>query len=615
MEQTVSEEKNKEIRGEQTLAKVLEAAYVMQERNRALQKAKAASKPTAPVASDQQSGSRPGVPPAQNAALASKVDAGKPAKALTLAQIVEIQHQIQVRHLELESVMSLVAERLAHIDETGGAAIGLVEGKQVHYPATAGAMALPVGTRVALEKTLGADCLRTGQVLRCPDVKADPLLSREECNRRGIQSMIAVPIFQEGAVAGTLERYFDAPRDFTDEEVHTCQLMAGLVSDALARKEEVDRKKSLANERATMLQALEKLKPSLAALADTPPVKNLAAAAGASSAAGSASTFVCRDCGHELIGQEQFCGNCGSPRNGDHEIPNLQSKIASLWHMQQAMTKTAEAPADRTDNGRTNNDRTDNDRANNDALGHDESLMNRAEVRAAESMADSVGEQLSEPLPDTELSFPVAEPMRNKNAASAEPPLGADFENIVDADLEIPPQIIVESDGEPAESTALAKHERSTAWSSAATTLDFFQQLKMAKDRGVLVHFWNARRGDIYLAVAAILLGGVVWWGIWSGNSVSATGGATVSGVHHRTSPDADLSLFDRILINVGLADPPDPPEYKGNPRTQVWLDVGTALYYCPGTDLYGKTPKGKFSSQRAAQLDQFEPAYRKPCD
>jgi hypothetical protein len=165
------------------------------------------------------------------------------------------------------------------------------------------------------------------------------------------------------------------------------------------------------------------------------------------------------------------------------------------------------------------------------------------------------------------------------------------------------------------ESTALAKHERSTTWSSAATTLDFFQQLKMAKDRGVLVHFWNARRGDIYLAVAAILLGGVVWWGIWSGNSVSATGGATVSGVHHRTSPDADLSLFDRILINVGLADPPDPPEYKGNPRTQVWLDVRTALYYCPGADLYGKTPKGKFSSQRAAQLDQFEPAYRRPCD
>jgi len=63
------------------------------------------------------------------------------------------------------------------------------------------------------------------------------------------------------------------------------------------------------------------------------------------------------------------------------------------------------------------------------------------------------------------------------------------------------------------------------------------------------------------------------------------------------------------------LAEAPEPPEYKGNPQTQVWVDLHTALYYCPGTDLYGKTPKGKFTTQRDAQLDQFEPAYEKACD
>ena len=65
----------------------------------------------------------------------------------------------------------------------------------------------------------------------------------------------------------------------------------------------------------------------------------------------------------------------------------------------------------------------------------------------------------------------------------------------------------------------------------------------------------------------------------------------------------------------MGLAEPPETPEYKGNPDTQVWIDLRTALYYCPGSDLYGKTPKGRLSSQRDAQLDQFEPADRKPCD
>jgi hypothetical protein len=72
---------------------------------------------------------------------------------------------------------------------------------------------------------------------------------------------------------------------------------------------------------------------------------------------------------------------------------------------------------------------------------------------------------------------------------------------------------------------------------------------------------------------------------------------------------------MDKILISLGLAEAPEEPENKGNPDTQVWVDLHTALYYCPGSDLYGKTAKGKLSTQRQAQLDQFEPASRKACD
>ena len=82
-----------------------------------------------------------------------------------------------------------------------------------------------------------------------------------------------------------------------------------------------------------------------------------------------------------------------------------------------------------------------------------------------------------------------------------------------------------------------------------------------------------------------------------------------------RRVPDADLSMLDKFMISIGIAEPPDAPEYKGNPETQVWVDLHTALYYCPGAELYGKTPRGRFTSQRDAQLDQFEPAYRKACN
>jgi hypothetical protein len=110
----------------------------------------------------------------------------------------------------------------------------------------------------------------------------------------------------------------------------------------------------------------------------------------------------------------------------------------------------------------------------------------------------------------------------------------------------------------------------------------------------------------------------VIRWGILAGDSVGATGRSTTitSGTNKRKpSPDADLSMFDKLLISLGLAEAPEAPEYKGNPDTQVWVDLHTALYYCPGSDFYGKTVGGKYSSQREAQLDQFEPALRKACE
>ncbi len=595
----MSEASNKPIRDEQTLARVLEAAYVMQERNRQLQRVAPGRKLTKDLpAAEEWSISSPGLPQPHEALPIPKADS-----TVTLAQIVEIQHQVQVRHLELESVMSLVAERLTQIAGIRSAAIGILDGKKVQYRAAAGVMALPAGTEVPMEKALGADCLRTGGVFRCTDVNTELVLDTDECRRRGIQSMIAVPVFHDGGVAGSLELYFPSAQAFTEEDVHTCQLMAGLVTEALARNEKVTWKKSLATERAVMLEALEKLKPNLAALADTAS-KDVAVRASVPSRASSASTFVCRKCGHELVGQEQFCGNCGLPRSSDYEAPNLQSTLATLWHMQEAMNKAPHAhPA-------------------NGAVVHEDSLAKLDQVISGESVAESTEEVVLDPYTAAEhLCNETTEPTELPEAAAS-----VDLENSATADLEIPPHVVQEipphatvvdavEDVEGPEPTSLAKTERPVAWSSAATTRAFLEQLAAAKDPGAWAQFWNTRRGDVYLAIAVILVLGVIRWGIWSSHSVSATGSPTVSAAHRRAAPDADLSLFDRILVELGLAEAPEPPQYKGNPRTQVWVDLHTALYYCPGSDLYGKTPKGKFATQRDAQLDQYEPAYRKACD
>jgi hypothetical protein len=161
-----------------------------------------------------------------------------------------------------------------------------------------------------------------------------------------------------------------------------------------------------------------------------------------------------------------------------------------------------------------------------------------------------------------------------------------------------------------------AQTRRPAGWGPARSIRAFLEQLASSQQTEALLRFWNAHRGDIYLGFAIILVACVLRWGIWGDHSVKAPPApAKAAATQAKPAPDAGLSFFDRLLVQLGLAEAPEPPPDRGNPAAQVWVDLKTALYYCPGTDQYGKTAKGKFTTQREAQLDQFEPAFRKACN
>jgi len=143
---------------------------------------------------------------------------------------------------------------------------------------------------------------------------------------------------------------------------------------------------------------------------------------------------------------------------------------------------------------------------------------------------------------------------------------------------------------EHAETPDAETSDKLAAWSSAASARDFLEQL--SNPPSVLARLWKDHRGDISLALAVILVACVIRWGIWANHPVSATGNPSPNVAAHR-APDADLSFWDRMLIKLGLADPPEAPLDNGNPAIQVWIDLQTGLYYCPGADLYGKTQRG----------------------
>ncbi len=105
-------------------------------------------------------------------------------------------------------------------------------------------------------------------------------------------------------------------------------------------------------------------------------------------------------------------------------------------------------------------------------------------------------------------------------------------------------------------------------------------------------------RANLYLGAAIFLAALALMW-------------PTVS------SPQrAELSPMERALVALGVAEAPAPVIHStGDPGINVWVDPHTALYYCPGEEQYGRTPNGRVSSQRDAQMDRFQPAGRTPCE
>jgi putative methionine-R-sulfoxide reductase with GAF domain len=586
----VSEDKNKLVFDENTLAKLLEAAFVLQEHRHALRNLDPLSPPKIDrISPDKPAHSIP-VPEKVSAEFSASPEPENGDYSSALGQIVETQHRIERNHLNAEAALSLVAAQLIEICGAAGAAIGIVQGKAVRYRAIAGIRALPLGSEVPLDKALCASSIRTGEVFSCPNVNPRTQGDAGECRRRGIGSLIIVPVSRESEVIGALELYYSDPRSFSEHDVNTCQLMAGLVSEALAG----DKEPSTGRENgqsAAVPNAPDGDKAGLFRKALLEEANQISSTL--------PTTAVCSKCGHKLVGDEQFCGECGTPRKKDAQPVNPPSIAIPLWLQKTRKRETAarlrekepappEKEAAKKEAAPPEKERVLDvlpEVAQKGSVGV--VSVDHAEAIAAGSPASN---NLSLKTSEQSLALPPAELTQEKIKETANPEVKKD---------------ITEQTPVPAPD-----------WSSALSARQFLEQLSGGNRKGSLFQFWNARRGDIYLGVAVILVVCVIRWGIWSSHPVKATAPPAAAAAATRKPPAApELPLFDRMLISLGLAEAPTAPEDKGNPAAQVWVDLRTGLYYCPSTDLYGKTPKGKYTTQRDAQLDQFQPAYRKSCD
>jgi len=475
----------------------------------------------------------------------------RPGPVETLSEIVETQEMLRTHPYDLPGAANLIAQRLAKITHASGVAIAVIREDHLEYCAGAGSIAGVAGTRMPWDSSLPME----GE----PEGAADPgsipssLPSTQRCEENSLKSPFLIPIHHEGKVAGVLELRFPDPESITEQDVQSCRLMSGLMSEAITREAELQWKQALAAERATMLGALEKIKPQLERLAVEPtaevrrvpvqPPEIAEAAAILASAQASAATtdLLCPQCGFAFAGEKDlFCGKCGAPRVVQPwPVDDLQKQLDALWHPPSEDQPIAEAPQE-----------------------------------APPAVRADAPDELASTLPDAaEQPFSEAEPAAESESA-----------------------LVVSN---PVAAPAVSDPAAQVPWKSAVKTHKWLQSLEAEGEGRVWL---NQHRANIYVGAAVILL------------LIVLSGWGTPSHSHSPQSKN-QLPFSDRLMISLGLAEAPSPPAYNGNPNTQVWVDLHTALYYCPGADLYGKTPGGKFTTQRDAQLDQFEPAARKSCD
>lgn len=560
-------DQKKPVFDEQTLAKLLEAAYVLQEHNRERRKSEPEREATSKAPEQAASPVSRSAPVLPNGATALATP--QPDYQAVLAKVVETQQRIQAGHLSRHSSLTLLVEEALDSAHGSGAAIALLDGEFMHYEAVAGISMMPGGAVIPVEDAMCAICVRTGEAFRCAQINPEILPDIEGCRGAGVQAFVAVPIFVEDKVAGALELYYGQPQAFSEQDVHACQLFASLVAEVPAPHGQKAQTSAAAS-------GVGRLQAGGTAEAHGGP-RNASTYAGQAYLSNAA---LCRRCGHELLDHEQFCVECGSPRTGTNEVPRDKTDLRTERATREQQEAETQSP---------------------DAL---------AETKHDLAWVQALKGQIPELF--AEIEVPPRAGLESSELETSEPRI-----SIIEKqpqETEVDENTVVVEEAPAAESRALAKPPVAADWSSAASAREFLEQLAGTQRRSAVARLWNERRGDIYLAIAVALIACVIRWGIWSSPSVNATAAPPNANATRHNSPDSDLSAFDRLLISLGLAEAPEPAIDKGNPATQVWVDLHSALYYCPGADMYGKTPHGKYATQREAQLDSFEPAYRKVC-
>jgi TonB family protein len=128
--------------------------------------------------------------------------------------------------LALQMVLHAIVEQACISTTATGAAIALYHGGELVCRASHGSTAPPLGSRLDLGVGLSGECLRTGKIQLCNDVRTDLRVDFEVCSRLGVHSVAVLPLSRAGEMMGILEVLCPRPSAFGEGELARLEALA-----------------------------------------------------------------------------------------------------------------------------------------------------------------------------------------------------------------------------------------------------------------------------------------------------------------------------------------------------------------------------------------------------
>ncbi|WP_180077613.1 sensor domain-containing diguanylate cyclase [Acinetobacter sp. YH12251] len=150
-----------------------------------------------------------------------------------LMSVIQTQTAIAKLGLDLNAVMTVVAEQAQQITHAKGAVVELAEDGDMVYRAVSGGASHLLGLRLHIENSLSGLCIAQKQTLYCQDSETDARVDRVACQRVGLRSMAVVPLIHCDEGVGVLKIYSDQVDAFQEADLHILSLMSELIAAAM----------------------------------------------------------------------------------------------------------------------------------------------------------------------------------------------------------------------------------------------------------------------------------------------------------------------------------------------------------------------------------------------